>query len=120
MSSAVIAQAGSSQIFEIKGDRLSELSKLVKRVGDQQKELILDISKQLSRHNEIIDRAVEKQARMDAKIDDIEDLLMKKASLNYKRKLEKLDQEHKERQAAKAAAAAQKVYKGAQLAPVTK
>ena len=57
---------------------------------------------------------------MDAKIDDIEDLLMKKASLNYKRKLEKLDQEQKDRQAAKAAAAAQKVYKGAQLAPVTK
>ena len=58
---------------------------------------------------------------MDAKIDDIEELLLKKVSLNYKRKLERIDKEHKDRQAAKAAAAAaQKVYKGNQLAPITK
>ena len=34
---------------------------------------------------------------MDAKIDDIEELLMKKVSLNYKRKLERIDKEHKDR-----------------------
>jgi hypothetical protein len=89
----------------------------VKRVGDQQKELVLDISKQLSRHNEIIDKAADKQARMDAKITGIEELLIQKASLNYKRKLEKIEKEHKDRAAAKAA---QKVIKGVQLAPASK
>jgi len=33
-----------SQVFEIKGEKLAELSQLVKRVGDQQKELVLDMS----------------------------------------------------------------------------
>lgn len=89
----------------------------MKRVGDQQKELVLDISKQLSRHNEIIDKAADKQARMDAKITGIEELLIQKASLNYKRKLEKIEKEHKDRAAAKAA---QKVIKGVQLAPASK
>jgi hypothetical protein len=52
-------------------------------VGDQQKELVLDISKQLGRHNELLDKAVEKQARMEAKIAGIEQELMKKAALRY-------------------------------------
>jgi hypothetical protein len=51
----------SSQIFQIKGDQLAELSRLVKRVGDQQKEMILDISQQLSRHNEMMYKALDKQ-----------------------------------------------------------
>jgi hypothetical protein len=40
---------------------LAELSRLVKRVGDQQKEMILDISQQLSRHNEMMYKALDKQ-----------------------------------------------------------
>jgi hypothetical protein len=54
-----------TKVFEIKGEQLAELSKLVKRVGDQQKELIIDISRQLSKHNEMMEKALDKQARME-------------------------------------------------------
>ena len=57
----------------MRGETLAELSRLVKRVGDQQKELVLEISEQLSRHNEMVDKAIEKQGRMRAKIEDIEE-----------------------------------------------
>ena len=80
-----------SQVFTLRGDSLAELSRLVKRVGDQQKELVLEISKQLSRHNEMVEKAVEKQARMEDKIVNIEEQLRKKASIGYDRKREKLD-----------------------------
>lgn len=83
----------SNQIFTLKGDALAELSRLVKRVGDQQKELILDISRQLSKHNEMMDRAIEKQERMESKIDMIEQALIKKGdAIGFQRKREKIDQ----------------------------
>ena len=63
-------------MFTLKGDALAELSRLVKRVGDQQKELVLDISRQLSRHNEMMDRAIEKQERMESKIEMIEHMII--------------------------------------------
>jgi hypothetical protein len=75
-----------SQVFEIKGEKLAELSQLVKRVGDQQKELILDISQQLSRHNEMMAQAMDKQSRMDSKIASIEEQLALNVHLGYKRK----------------------------------
>jgi hypothetical protein len=80
-----------SQVFEIKGEKLSELSQLVKRVGDQQKELVLDISQQLSRHNDLMSQAVDKQSRMESKIASIEEALMRRADFGYKRKLEKIE-----------------------------
>jgi hypothetical protein len=81
-----------SQVFEIKGEKLAELSQLVKRVGDQQKELVLDISQQLSRHNDLMTQAMDKQRRMDSKIASIEEQLMQNLSLGYKQKAELLDQ----------------------------
>lgn len=47
-------------MFTIKGDTLAELSRLVKRVGDQQKELVMQVSEQLGRHNEQMEKALEK------------------------------------------------------------
>ena len=38
-----------------------------------------------------MDKAIDKQSRMDQKIQNIEDQLMKKASLGYKRKLEQIE-----------------------------
>ena len=78
-------------MFSLRGDSLAELSRLVKRVGDQQKELVLEISQQLSRHNEMVGRAIEKQDRMEDKIANIEEQMRKKAALGYDRKREKLD-----------------------------
>ena len=80
-----------SQVFEIKGDKLAELSQLVKRVGDQQKELVLDMSQQLSRHNELMSQAMDKQARMESKIASIEEALLQRADFGYKVKLEKIE-----------------------------
>lgn len=85
-----------SQLFEIKGEKLSELSMLVKKVGDQQKDMILDISKQLGTHNEMMEKAIDKQTRIDSKIASIEELLLKKASLGFKRKQEKIEAKKKQ------------------------
>ncbi|TNV72947.1 hypothetical protein FGO68_gene13120 [Halteria grandinella] len=82
-----------SQVFEIKGEKLAELSQLVKRVGDQQKELVLDISQQLSRHNELMSQAVDKQSRMESKIASIEEALLQRADFGYKRKMEKIEKQ---------------------------
>jgi hypothetical protein len=43
--SAAQVKSTQNQLFTLKGDALAELSRLVKRVGDQQKELVLDISR---------------------------------------------------------------------------
>lgn len=69
---------------------MAELSRLVKRVGDQQKELVIEVSQQLSRHNEMMDKALEKQTRMDQKITLIEDQLMANVSIGYKRKADRI------------------------------
>lgn len=54
---------------------------------------MLDISRQLSRHNEMMDRAIEKQERMESKIGMIEQALIKKGdSIGFERKREKIDQ----------------------------
>ena len=72
-----------TKVFEIKGEQLAELSKLVKRVGDQQKELIIDISKQLSKHNEMMEKALDKQSRMEQKLLTIEETIKNKPEIGY-------------------------------------
>ena len=83
-------------MFQIKSDTLAELSKLVQRVGGQQKDLVQEISQQLGQHNEMMEKALDKQQRMDAKIAAIEDQLLQKKGLGYQRKLEKLELSKKE------------------------
>lgn len=39
---------------------IAQLSKLVKKVGENQKDLILEFSQQLNQHNELIEKALEK------------------------------------------------------------
>ena len=74
---------------------MAELSRLVKRVGDQQKDMILDISQQLSRHNEMMYKALDKQTQMEAKIQSMEEALRKKGSvINYEKKLERVREMH--------------------------
>lgn len=54
---------------------------------------MLDISRQLSRHNEMMDRAIEKQERMESKIGMIEQALINKGdSIGFERKREKIDE----------------------------
>ena len=79
-----------SQVVQLKGDMIAQLAKLVKKVGEQQKELILEFSQQLNQHNEIIEKAIEKQERMEQKINRIEARLMEKEIYNYKVNQEKV------------------------------
>ncbi|CDW84076.1 serine threonine protein kinase [Stylonychia lemnae] len=71
---------------------IAQLSKLVKKVGEQQKELILEFSQQLNQHNELIEKAMEKQERMEQKINRIETRLMDKEIYHYKENQEKVQQ----------------------------
>eukprot|EP00347_Sterkiella_histriomuscorum_P022171 403331430 len=81
-----------SQVVQLKGDMIAQLSKLVKKVGEQQKDLILEFSQQLNQHNELIEKALEKQERMEHKINRIEQKLMEKEIYNYQAIQEKLEQ----------------------------
>lgn len=57
--------------------------------------MILDISQQLSRHNEMMYKALDKQTQMEAKIQSIEEALRKKGSaINYEKKLDRVREMH--------------------------
>ncbi len=58
----------------------------------------MEISEQLGKHNELMEKAMEKQQRMETKINRIEQRLMEKEILNYKVIQEKLEK-RKEREA---------------------
>jgi len=46
------------EVVEVNGNVIGELSRLVKKVGEHQRELILDLSKELGNHNKLIEKAV--------------------------------------------------------------
>jgi hypothetical protein len=62
---------------------ISQLSKLVRKVGEQQRNLILEFTNQLNQHNDLIDKALDKQLRMEQKIDRIEHRIMEKEIYSY-------------------------------------
>jgi len=43
---------------------VSKLSKLVKQAGEQQRAIVLELSKELGQHNVLIEKAIEKEARL--------------------------------------------------------
>ena len=64
---------------------IGQLSKLVYAVGQQQREMMLEIAKEINKHNKIMDKAVEKQKELIEKVDKIEEKLMEKELYNYER-----------------------------------
>ena len=40
------------------GAVIGDLSRLVKRVGEQQREIVLELSKELGKHNKLIEKAM--------------------------------------------------------------
>jgi len=56
---------------------------MVKRAGEQQRELVMELSKELNRHNKLVDKALERQERMIEKVSRIEERLMHKELYNY-------------------------------------
>jgi enoyl-CoA hydratase/carnithine racemase len=51
-------------VVEVTGDTVSKLSKLVKQAGEQQRAIVLELSKELGQHNVLIEKAIEKEARL--------------------------------------------------------
>ena len=71
------------EVVEVNGNAIGELSKLVKKIGDNQRELVLELSKDLGKQNKMIERAVNKSERLILKIDRIESKMMEKEIYNY-------------------------------------
>lgn len=64
---------------------VSQLATMVRKAGEQQREIVMELSKELSKHNKLIERALDKQERMIGKVERIEEKLMKKEIYNYEK-----------------------------------
>ena len=71
------------EVVQVNGNVISELSRLVKKVGEQQREIVLELSKELGKHNKLIESAMMKEDRLLAKINRIEEKMMQKELYNY-------------------------------------
>lgn len=63
-------------VIEVTGETVAKLSKLVKQAGEQQRQIVLELSKELGQHNILIEQAIEKETRLLAKVQRIEDHIM--------------------------------------------
>ena len=70
-------------VVQVNGSVIGELSRLVKKVGEQQREVVLELSKELGKHNKMIEQAMAKEDRLLAKINRIEEKIMQKELYNY-------------------------------------
>lgn len=70
-------------VVEVTGDTVSKLARLVKKAGEQQRAIVLELSKELGQHNTLIERALDKQARLLNKVKRIEDKIMHKEMYHY-------------------------------------
>ena len=55
----------------------------MKKVGEQQREIVLELSKELGKHNKLIERAMLREDRLLAKANQIEEKMMQKELYNY-------------------------------------
>ncbi len=55
----------------------------MKKVGEQQREIVLELSKELGKHNKLIERAMLREDRLLAKVNRIEEKMMQKELYNY-------------------------------------
>lgn len=62
---------------------IGELSKLVKQVGEQQRQIVLDLSTELGKHNKLMDQAIKREERLLQKVNRIEEKIMSKEIYNY-------------------------------------
>lgn len=72
-----------SAVIQVKGDMIGQLSKLVYAVGQQQREMMLEIAKEINKHNKVMDKAVEKSRELIDKVDRIEEKMMEKELYNF-------------------------------------
>ena len=78
-------------VVEVTGETVSKLSRLVKKAGEQQRAIVLELSKELGQHNILIERALEKETRLLQKVQRIEDHIMSKEMYHYEQIKQKLE-----------------------------
>jgi hypothetical protein len=64
------------EVVQVNGNVIGELSRLVKKVGEQQREIVLELSKELGKHNKLIERAMLREDRLLSKVNRIEEKMM--------------------------------------------
>ena len=74
---------------------ISSLSKLVYKVGQQQREMMLELAQELNKHNKQMEEAVERQRVLIDKVDRIEEKLMEKELYNYEQIQEQVEKKKK-------------------------
>lgn len=74
-------------VIEVSGETVSALSRLVKQAGEQQRHIVIELSKELGRHNLMVERAMEKENKMISRAIRIEQLMMNK-EMNLKARLD--------------------------------
>lgn len=55
-------------VVEVTGDTISKVSKLVKQAGEQQRAIVLELSRELGNHNILLEKALEKHNRLMVKV----------------------------------------------------
>jgi chemotaxis protein histidine kinase CheA len=70
-------------VVEVTGDTVSKVAKLVKQAGEQQRAIVLELSRELGEHNQLLEKALEKQNRLNTKLQRIEDHIMQKELYNF-------------------------------------
>jgi septal ring factor EnvC (AmiA/AmiB activator) len=72
-------------VVEVTGETVSKVAKLVKQAGEQQRAIVLELSRELGEHNILLEKALEKQNRLAVKVQRIEDHIMKKELYNFQK-----------------------------------
>lgn len=72
-------------VVEVTGDTVSKVAKLVKQAGEQQRTIVLELSRELGEHNLLLEKALEKQNRLGVKLQRIEDHIMTKELYNFQK-----------------------------------
>jgi hypothetical protein len=70
-------------VIQVNGEVIGELSKLVKKAGEQQREVVLELSKELGKHNKLIEKAIQREERLLQKVNRIEESIMNKELYNF-------------------------------------
>ena len=52
-------------------------------MGEQQREIVVELSKELGKHNKLIEKALSKEDRLLSKVNRIEEMMMQKELYNY-------------------------------------
>ncbi len=80
-----------SVVLQVKGEMIQSLAQMVRQAGDQQREIVIELSQELNKHNKLIEKALDRQERIIEKVSRIEDKLMTKELYNYQRIQEEIE-----------------------------